>query len=211
MALNASLPHQLQLWLQDFYRLDALAPVDLFLTDELPGAGISETLWVAEDGDELLMGLQFDPAVLNRMNAAGGLDAFPYWKLQDFWLLLEGVSHYLCLGWHAERDRAISALDLETQAEIDKFVAAWELGRDAGLGDLARRLHELLFREWHAAENLSDALRERYTFANVQAERYCGWLAARFRENRHGLREELRAFFRRPPARRREYIRALPV
>lgn len=210
MALSVSLPHQLQLWLQDFYRLDALAPVDLFLTGSLPGHGVSETLWVAQDGDELLLGLQFDASVLERLNTAGSLDAFPVWRLQDFWLVLEGVSHYLCLGWHAEHDRAISALDLETQAEIDKFVSAWELGRETGLGDIAQGVKELLFGNWQFADGAPPELYERYHQASTQAERYCAFLTRRYRDDRHGLREELRGFFRKPPARRREYIRALP-
>src|SRR5690606_24044211 len=111
----SSVPAQFQQWLQDFYRLPPLAPVDAFEV-EVSHAG-AETLLLRERGDELELGLCFDPEVLARVEARGGIRGFAWQPLEDFWTVLEGVSHFVCLGWHAANEREISALDLEVQAE----------------------------------------------------------------------------------------------
>lgn len=204
----SSVPAQFQQWLQDFYRLPPLAPVDAFVV-EVSHAG-AETLLLRERGDELELGLCFDPEVLARVEARGGIRGFAWQPLEDFWTVLEGVSHFVCLGWHAANEREISALDLEVQAEIDKFVTAWELGRHSGLGDLAEQIHAQLFDAAGPAPQLPAELRERYSEASRLAEPYCRWLRQRHGNDVHGLREELRAFFRLPPHRRRARIRQLP-
>jgi len=45
-------------------------------------------------------------------------------RFNDCCMLLEGVSHFLYLTWNAHYDRQVSLLDLELQAEVDKFVFA---------------------------------------------------------------------------------------
>lgn len=206
--MNASVPVQFQQWLQELYRLPPLAPVDAFLLELAPPN--AETLLLREADDGLELGLCLDPDVLARVEARGGIGGFPEQTLDDFWTVLEGVSHFVCLGWHARQDREISALDLELQAEIDKFVTAWELGRHAGLGDLADEIHAQLFDAAAPAGNLPPPLRWRYHEASRLAARYCRWLRSRYGGDALGLRGELRVFFRLPPHRRRARIRHLP-
>lgn len=200
-----SVPLQFQQWLQQLYCLPALAPVDDFLIEGRAVNGPTETLLLREVADTLQLGLYLDPEVVARIEARGGVGNFPEQSLQDFWIVLEGVSHFVCLGWHAERDREISALDLEIQAEIDKYVTAWELARQCGLGDIAERLHEQLFSCWRLDEGVEAAVAERYVRASETAARYCRYLRA-CHGNSLSLRAELRTFFRLPPRRRRERI-----
>lgn len=204
---QASTPRQMQAWLEDLYRLAPLAPVDAFLVEGRAVNGATETLLLRETAGELELGLCLDPAVLARLDARGGLAAFAVHPLEEFWSVLEGVSHFVCLGWHAERERAISALDLEIQAEIDKFVTAWEFARQGGLGNLAAPLYRELFERWQPL-CMDAVLAERYQRASALAARYCRYLHARFDEPL-ALRAELRGFFRLPPQRRRERIREL--
>lgn len=203
--VQQSVPLQFQQWLQQLYRLPALAPVDEFLIEGRAVNGPTETLLLREVADTLQLGLYLDPLVVARLEARGGVGNFPEQSLQDFWTVLEGVSHFVCLGWHAERDREISALDLEIQAEIDKYVTAWELARQCGLGDIAESLHEQLFSCWRLDEGVEAAVAERYLRASETAARYCRYLRVRH-GNSLSLRAELRAFFRLPPRRRRERI-----
>ena len=42
--------------------------------------------------------------------------------MECFCLALEGVSHFLYLIWNASFDRSVTLLEMELQAEIDKFV-----------------------------------------------------------------------------------------
>ena len=204
----STVPLQLQDWLQQLYRLPAMPPVDAFLIEGRAVHGPTETLLLRETGDDLELGLYLDVHVLQRLEARGGLRNFAEQPLEDFWSVLEGVSHFVCLGWHAERNREISALDLEIQAEIDKFVTAWEFAKQGGLGNLASQLYDQLFSHWREAPNLGRGVAERYRVANRLAARYCAFLRDD-RDNVHGLRAELREFFRLPPHRRRDRINAI--
>ena len=202
-----SVPRELQTWLEQLYCLPPLAPVDAFLIEGRAVNGPTETLLLRESGGELEVGLYLDPRLLERIEARGGLAGFASHPLEEFWSVLEGVSHFVCLGWHAEHDREISALDLEVQAEIDKFVSTWEFGRQSGLGDIAAPVYRLLFECWRPDASLDDALCERYRRASELAACYCRHLQRH--ANPFDLRAELRAFFRLPPQRRRERIGSL--
>lgn len=200
-----SVPRQLQAWLEQLYRLPPLAPVDAFMIEGRAVNGPTETLLLRESDGALEVGLYLDPRVVGRLEARGGIAAFAFHPLEEFWTALEGVSHFVCLGWHAEREREISALDLEIQAEIDKFVTAWELGRQCGLGNLDAPLYRTLFEQWQP----SSALPERYMRASELAGAYCRHLRRRHRDSSPALRAELRRFFRLAPLRRRDHIRSL--
>lgn len=207
--MSMSVPLQFQEWLQQLYRLAPLAPVDAFLIEGAAVNGPTETLLLREQADALELGLYLDPRAIARVEARGGLAGFAEQPLEDFWTVLEGVSHFVCLGWHAGQERAISALDLELQAEIDKFVTAWQLGVECGLGDLAEPLHEQLFQAWRLPSTMSAANRARYREASHLAARYCMHLRQRHGQDLLAVREELRHFFRLPPRRRRDFIQSL--
>ena len=66
-------------------------------------------------------------------------------NLADYWTALEGVSHFMYLAWNAGHDRAVSLLELELQAEIDKYVASWWLLREQDPARFPAELHRLLF------------------------------------------------------------------
>ena len=208
-SATQSVPQQFQQWLQQLYCLPSLAPVDDFLLEGRAVNGPTETLLLREVADTLQLGLYLDPTIVARLESRGGVANFPEQSLQDFWAVLEGVSHFVCLGWHAERDREISALDLEIQAEIDKYVTAWEFARQCGLGDLAEPLYVQLFSQWRLGDGINDAVAERYIRASSIAARYCRYLRARHAGSLE-LRAELREFFRLPPRRRRERIAHTP-
>ncbi|HEX6930478.1 MAG TPA: hypothetical protein VF267_14580 [Gammaproteobacteria bacterium] len=204
-----SVPRQFQEWLQQLYCLSPLAPVDAFLLEGKASDGPTETLLLREHSNALELGLYLDPDVVARLEARGGIANFAGQSLEDFWTVLEGVSHFVCLGWHAERDREISALDLEIQAEIDKYVTAWEFARQSGLNGLAEPLYRQLFERWRPASGAESPLGERYRRANAFAAIYCRHLLSAHPDNSLDVRSELRDFFRLPPQRRRERIHAV--
>src|SRR4051812_4284636 len=90
---------------------------------QLGGSGRApEELLVADSGGSLEMALYLDPALLARARAHGGeparvMDA----DLDAFCQLTEGVSHFMYLARAAEQGRRVSLLELEAQAEVDKF------------------------------------------------------------------------------------------
>lgn len=159
---------------------------------------IPEKLLLHETEDCLDIALFLEPEVVERLRRDDPTERLHAGNLVDFLTALEGVSHFLYLVWSAGYDRRVSLLELELQAEIDKFIlAATLLARGAG-GHIPAGLHRLLFDESRLDPALDTGLRERYRDANAYARRYCGWLQRRFMAGRRetGMMSELRRFYR---------------
>ena len=168
-------------------------------------AGTDETLFVREDGDCLEMALYVDRGVLERLEARDPFERLTESNLQDCCTAVEGVSHLLYFAWSALRGRAVSLLELETQAEVDKFAAMLVLAGANGPVEPDALLYSL-FERVRFAEGLDRERRERYENANRFAARFCRRLANRWLGrpgNGHpGLFRDLRAFYRLPHARK---------
>ncbi len=164
-----------------------------------------ETLYLREQGDCLELSLYVDASVLARLEAADPFERITDDNLQDCCTALEGVSHLLYMAWNAVRGRGVSLLELETQAEVDKFAALLVLAGELGDGG-AEELHARLFGYVRFADGLSAEQLARYQAANRFAARFCGRLARRWLRGsppRHaGLFQDLRQFYRLPHARK---------
>ena len=121
-------------------------------------------------------------------------------NLGAFLTVLEGVSHFNYLAWNVPFDRGVSLLELEMQAEVDKFVAAVTLMSRQRDGFVPKALHARLFDDQVFDPNLNGEERERYLCANEYAGRYCLQLQTEYllRRPRPGLLNELRRFYRLP-------------
>ena len=129
--------NQIQKKIEETYQIDCPASVEEFLIEEeyrqeaIRGqpwlAFTDEALLVAQDEDaNLEVGLFYSPKLLQW---AEGLCWNEISKvlvrpdvLQRFGPLVEGVSHFVYLIWRATRKEPVTQLELELQAEIDKFV-----------------------------------------------------------------------------------------
>ena len=80
---------------------------------------------------ELAMSLYLDPALLSRLEQADPLERLHEGNVADYWTALEGVSHFLYLAWNAGHDKPVSLLELEMQAEVDKYVSSYWLLRSS--------------------------------------------------------------------------------
>ena len=60
-------------------------------------------------------------AVLRRLEATDPFERVTDDNLQDCCTALEGVSHFHYFVWSADRRRHVSLLELELQAEVDKY------------------------------------------------------------------------------------------
>lgn len=163
-------------------------------------AGVTdEALFLREHDGALELSLYVDAGVLERLAERDPFDGVSEANLQDCCTALEGVSHLLYLAWCAVRGRAVSLLELETQAEVDKFAALLVLAAARG-GEDAARLHARLFERVRFVEGLDRERLERYSSANSLAARYCRRLARRWlgpaSAGHAGLFRELRAFYR---------------
>lgn len=169
------------------------------------GTGTDETLFVHEDGDCLEMALYVNGGVLERLEASDPFERINESNLQDCCTAVEGVSHLLYFAWSALRGRPVSLLELETQAEVDKFAAMLVLAGARGPVEPDALLYSL-FERVRFAEGLDRERRERYENANRFAARFCRRLANRWLGKsgggHPGLFRDLRAFYRLPHARK---------
>jgi hypothetical protein len=200
---SPSIVGRLQRGLETLYRVQTCLDVDAFMVGEQArhqalGAGTArrprEQLLVSQDGEELELGLFLDRAALTNLAAndpAHGLSETNFW---DFCLAVEGVSHFIYVALCAASDRSVTALELELQAEVDKFVSCTLLTRDRDTGPLRERLYDQI----SLAEDLDDTERDRYRTANDEAHRYARSLDRRFLRHGRvaGMLVELRLFYR---------------
>ena len=96
--------------------------------------------------------------LLERSNAAilTRLDAD---NLEDFWTAFEGVSHFTYYAWNAQREKRVTLLEMELQAEVDKYVATTLLLLTPRAAQ-PRGLHHWLF-ETHATRRAARRRRAR--------------------------------------------------
>lgn len=159
------------------------------------------------------LALYIDEAVLERLAGHNPLRSLDSSNIGDFWVALEGVSHFCYLMWNAGHDRGISHLDLELQAEVDKYVAAWWLLKAQHPGHAPRELHPLLFERTRINPRLAPARQHLYAAASRYAARFCGQLQGALLSNRPVLRggaiTALRRFYRMGAVRKVRHIEAL--
>ena len=190
---------------------------DFLVTDRrrLPHAAhaglADEELLVAEsaDGSELSLSLFLDPALLERLAGADPLVELNGGNVADWWTALEGVSHFLYLAWNAGHDKPVSLLELEMQAEVDKYVASYWLMRRQHPQHFPAELRRMLFERTRIDPRLAAERRRLYGEANRYAARFCRRLEQRLARAVHGEREvlaELRRFYRLSNARKRAHI-----
>ena len=118
-------------------------------------------------------------------------------NFSDFCLAVEGVSHFVYVALAAARHRPVSQLELELQAEVDKFVCCLLLLARAP-ERVPASLRRRLYGDVAYADDLDADERERYRTANQQASRYTAALEHRFvaREQTIALLAEVRRFYR---------------
>ncbi len=169
-----------------------------------------EQVLVLEQGGDAAVGLYLAPELLERLRAANPLEALHGGNLADYWTALEGVSHFLCLAWHAGHDRAVSLLELELQAEIDKYVTSWWLLRRQCPATHPAGLRRLLFERTRIDPALALGRERLYREANRYAARFCRRLERELPDRQRRVRAEtlagLRRFYRLNRQRKLEHI-----
>jgi hypothetical protein len=193
---------------------------DFLVTDRtrLPAAVRSnesdEELIVAQpddaNGGEVGMSLYLDPALLERLKRADPMERLHDGNVADYWTALEGVSHFLYLAWNAGHDKPVSLLELEMQAEVDKYVASYWLMRRQFPERFPAELRRLLFERTRIDPRLAAGREGLYREASRYAEKFCRRLEqslARARGASEGeVLAELRRFYRLTNARKVAHI-----
>lgn len=149
--------------------------------------------------DALELAVYIDPRLQCRLALTDPRTAVTDVNLAALHSASEGISHFLALSHAAALDREVSALELELQGEIDKFVLAARLAGDNGHCSLdSQALFARQFEHARFAHDLSAEEEQRYRHAHRHAARLLGhWLNRYQGRWRHpALEAELRRFYR---------------
>jgi hypothetical protein len=191
----------LQRRLEALYAVEPQAPVTDFLiphdeAGDYPGGG-SRTL-LLEEGDSLSVGVVFDEATARCLSERDPRVRLDSGNLGPFATATEEISHFVYVTFCAAAARTVTQLELELQAEVDKYLTAVAYLSLQSEGAVAPGLRGALFRRYRLVEGLTPERAERYHAASRLADRYCGWLESSFlRTGRSAdLAREARRFYR---------------
>ncbi len=190
LVREIALAERVKQGLTRLYRLDALPHLGEYVTAATEDE--REAVFVRDDGDELAIELR-----MPRL-AASELDLFAG-DLDPLCQIIEGVSHFVYLAARVARRRETTQLELELQAEIDKYVVLAH-SLPAFSRKASERLRARLFGLVSYCHEASTAEGERYRTANDAALRFTEKLERRYGDDRArtrvvAMRDELRAFF----------------
>ena len=197
----------LQRELEGIYEIQVpLAVQDFLITDRdlishlavAPPADSHEVLYLLEDDEGASLSLFIDESVMRHLAEDDPREELHEGNLADFCIALEGVSHFTYLAWRASHDHPVSELELEVQAEVDKFVTSAMLFGRQSCGRVPEYLSERLFQRVSFLPGLERHRRVRYERANDYAGRFCEGLERRYIRGCEGaaMTRELRRFYR---------------
>lgn len=190
--------------LTEIYDLPETPDVRDFLMTDRAGLGrvsdaraSDEQLLVAEEGDTLSMALYIDAAVLERLERSDPFSGLNQANLADYLTVAEGVSHFVYVAWNTGFDKPVTLLELELQAEVDKYVLCAWLLREQGSGRFPRELHRALFERARIDPVAAAGRIGLYHLASNYAGRFCQRVGALLARKRHGVTAEVEAELRR--------------
>ncbi len=199
---------KLQQQLEQIYEVDTSLLVSNFLitdpalakhydTSENPRAA-NEKLLISHSGDGIDVALFLHDNIVKHLEEHDPLESLNDGNLHEFWVALEGISHFIYLAWNAQYDREISLFELELQAEVDKFITAILLFAQQQDMQQPRKLLVKLFIKLQFDSALQENELARYSMANHYAYRYCEKLLSLLMEQRNEQRlyNEIRRFYR---------------
>jgi hypothetical protein len=176
--------------LEAYYALEAAPDVVRFAS--AVSAGEREVLLVREAGDGVEMALRVPEGT-----ASGGV-------ADGFLQLLEGVSHFVFLAERVRVGLPTTQLELELQAEVDKFVLLGLAPGASAEGDV-RGMHRRLYEDATFLHDAGTVEGERYRLANDLAARFAARLIDRDAGEVRGI---LRRFYRAGQAEKIGLVRA---
>jgi len=184
----------IQTWMEQSYRLEPAGPLQPFLIDhELvlsylgkrhPLAKAEEVVLLLDEAQDCHLGLYLDPRLLKENEVR--LSA------HQWMTLVEGVSHLLLLLNRLKSKQEVSQLELELQAEIDKFIFMKFYVPESGAEAKGHLQREADLKKLDPSRKIT------YETARRLAYRYCLQLENKYLVNRSWdpLWENLRHFYR---------------
>jgi hypothetical protein len=194
LVRERAIARTVQTALERLYQIEEAPTVEPFVT--LADDGQREALFFrqSEEGDlEIAVRL---PPLRNHESSEkeGGLE------IDSLCQIIEGVSHFVMIAERSRAERETTQLELEMQAEVDKYVVlATAIARPLGTLDIARshRLRAQLYDDVLFSHGETTEIGIRYRLANSTAARFVRRLEREYVKTGriHEMRGALRRFF----------------
>ncbi len=157
-------------------------PKELFLVNPQP------------QNDTLEVALFLDPDLRENLEKNNPLELLSQKNIADFCTMIEGISHFVYYVHKSCLQCEITQLEMELQAEIDKFVLlSLIIQKDQ---NQIYNILDLLFENYELHEDLTPTQIERYHTASNLAHRYCHELSKTMRSNNSlELLKKIRQFY----------------
>lgn len=152
-------------------------------------AGAVEQVFVSQDADAPEMSVFIETKTLE-LAAKNPPTLDDTQHLDAYCVATEAVSHFVLLAHRAALDGDVSLLELELQAEVDKFVHLSNALRLEPNSRGASLLFERLFERYSLRPHVTGEERERYQNASHWAARFCLSL-----QRANNARQQVRKFF----------------
>ncbi len=138
-----------------------------------------ETLLVRQTNNDIELALYFSPEILHTLNRENPYKQLTENNFEAFTLAVEGGSHFNYLVWRADHDQSVTQLELELQAEIDKYILITFLFLNQQ-NRVPAELFQRLFENFQFHPTLTTQEKNRYTIANRLAQKFCAYLQSQF-------------------------------
>lgn len=166
-----------------------------------------EELLVSQTEECLELALYLEPSLFRRLEGLRPLQAMDH-DLDAFCQVAEGVSHFIYLQRAASLSRNVSLLEMEAQAEVDKFALCTVMRWGSEVGQWAGALVTNLFQAVRFHDHLSHQERWRYQLANRLGLAYARRLLPLIRAGHlDRVLSELRATYRMGAEAKLDYLR----
>ena len=211
--------NDLQQRLEDIYAIQTSYPVEAFVTtnreladtlENNPAARcLPEKLLIRTTADGIDLSLYLDKTIVDQLSVCDITSNGHEDHMETFCTAVEGISHFVYLLWRAQQGYSVSLLELELQAEVDKYIMAVAILAQHDQGKVPLHLHAQLFDHCYFDPQLNSAELQRYQQANVFARDYC--LTLHNTLMKHGdsytVTREIRRFYRLWHTQKLQYIR----
>lgn len=155
---------------------------DFLLNDADACSALLGRSLVADEDEQVLicetaagpeLSVYIDERVMVSLNVDDPLICLSDSNLPAFCSAVEGISHFQYFIWCIEHARQVSLLELELQAEVDKYALATCLLMRQARGRFHHGLHRRLFSQVGYVATLDGEDRQRYLEANRYAANFC--------------------------------------
>jgi hypothetical protein len=180
------------------FRLREINGVSHFLhaRDFVMPTKAQNTLLISETGDHADIAICLMESLLNRFQSLRLPQDFTLEVQPALSVIVEELSHFNFYCVNASHGREISGLDMELQAEIDKFSFALDCLHEQNLKGFEDQLFEMHFGQLRLGEWVKPEEQERYVVAHSIARAFCREL---LRQSEVGDRRSLlQRFFKAP-------------